>query len=108
MVIRDLHPLRSVIGPDETDPVLVVDPDAVLPLPVLAERLQMVPWWDSQGGQGDCGVQLVELTLRDAPQGFRTGSPCRFGPAPVEDVFRALLIERPNRRGSAAGCEWGL
>src|SRR2546430_17641208 len=38
VIIRDLDPLRSLLGPNETDPVLVVDPDAVLPLPVFAQR----------------------------------------------------------------------
>jgi hypothetical protein len=41
MVIRDLDPLRSLIGPHETDPVLVVDPDTVLPLPVFDRLVEL-------------------------------------------------------------------
>ena len=93
MVIGDFDSLRSLIGPSETDPVLVVDPDTVLPLPVLAERLQPVPRRDPQRPKRKRSVQLVELALRDSPQPLGARPSCRFGAAPVKDILRPLIIE---------------
>jgi len=41
MVIHDLDVGGFAALPDETDPILVIDPDAVLASPVALERLQM-------------------------------------------------------------------
>jgi hypothetical protein len=37
VVVYDLDLLRSAVVPDEADSVLVVDPDAVLPLSIAGE-----------------------------------------------------------------------
>ncbi len=104
MVIAYFDPLRSLVAPDETDSVLVVDTDAVLPFSVPVERLQAVPRWDPQRLKRDHGVQLVELALRDSPQLLGARPSCRFGTAPVEDIFRPPVIERPNHPAPTSVC----
>jgi hypothetical protein len=42
VVVDDLHVLGVAILPDETDPVLIVDPDAVLTTPVPGQRFQPI------------------------------------------------------------------
>jgi hypothetical protein len=44
VVINDFNAFRIVPGPEETDAVLVIDPDAVLPLAVSLEGFQVVTW----------------------------------------------------------------
>jgi len=44
MVIRDFYLMRSVSFPDETDPMLIVDSDAVLSRTVALQSLQTIPW----------------------------------------------------------------
>src|SRR5207253_9978137 len=91
VIIRDLDPLRALLGPNETDPVLVVDPDAVLPLPVFAQRFYVVPRRDSQRRERDRCVQLVELALCDSPQLFGARASGRLGTALVEDILRSVI-----------------
>ena len=43
MVVNDFDFGGPCLGPLEADPVLVVDPDAVLPLPVYLQRLEPIP-----------------------------------------------------------------
>jgi hypothetical protein len=42
MVIYDFYLLRNGTSPSETNPPLVIDPDAVLPRPVTRQGLQPV------------------------------------------------------------------
>jgi hypothetical protein len=44
MVVYDLDLIGTLLGPEEADPVLIVDPDRVLFLSVAMELLQMEPW----------------------------------------------------------------
>jgi len=48
VVIHDLNVVRSVIGPDETDSILVVDSDTALPLSVSRKRFEPVSWRNLQ------------------------------------------------------------
>jgi hypothetical protein len=48
MVVDDLHVFGVIAPPDEADPELIVDPDAVLPGSIAAERFQPVTRWGSQ------------------------------------------------------------
>ncbi len=45
MVVHDLNVIRIAIAPDEAQPPLVVDPDAVLSDPIACESLQVIAWW---------------------------------------------------------------
>lgn len=48
VVVNDLHLLWSGVCPSETDPSLVIDPDAVLTSSVALERLESVTGWDAE------------------------------------------------------------
>jgi hypothetical protein len=42
VVVDDFHVRRTVVGPTEADPELVVDPDAVLAFPITSQRFQPI------------------------------------------------------------------
>jgi len=48
VVISDFYLVRAVNFPDETDPVLLVDSDAVLPHTVALQRFQPISWRHAQ------------------------------------------------------------
>ena len=48
MVVADLGFVGSVGAPDEAEPPLVVDADAVLPDPIAAKTLESVPGWSPE------------------------------------------------------------
>ena len=45
MVVHDFDVIRIAIAPDEAEPPLVVDPDAVLSDPIVRESLQVIARW---------------------------------------------------------------
>ena len=49
MIIRDLDLFRVAVNPDKTHPILVVNPDGVLTLAFLFERLKLIA---IDGGKG--------------------------------------------------------
>lgn len=98
MIIRDLDPDRSLIGPNETDPVLIVDPDTLLPNPVPREHLKPVARWHTQVREPNCGVELLKLPGCYPPQLSWTTPPRGFGIAPVEDILGSGIFERANHK----------
>ena len=62
VVIHDLHVESIAAVPDETDPPLVVDANAVLTGPIPAQRFQAVGRWDPQVVQSLCVVDHAQLT----------------------------------------------
>ena len=48
MIVDDFRVIGVAIVPAETNPPLIIDPDAVLSQPVSAQRLQPVPRWHSR------------------------------------------------------------
>jgi hypothetical protein len=65
MVVHHLDLLRFTVPPYETDPILVVNPDAVLPLPVAGEGLKVIARKRAQVIESLGCVKLRELALRD-------------------------------------------
>jgi hypothetical protein len=43
VIINYFHINRSSLGPSEADPILIVDPHAVLALPIASQRFQAIP-----------------------------------------------------------------
>ena len=64
MIIDDFDILSAGIGPSETHPELVIDPDAVLSFPVTFKSLQMIPGRDAKVLQPSGDFQLSKLTPR--------------------------------------------
>jgi hypothetical protein len=64
MVIHDLHVVGVIVSPVETDPPLIVNPDAMLALSVTRKRLESVPGRDFEIPQRHRRIQRVEYRLR--------------------------------------------
>jgi hypothetical protein len=60
MIVHDLDVSGAFVGPTEANPVLVVDPDAVLPCTLPFQSLQAIAWWAPKVKQAICSVQHVE------------------------------------------------
>jgi len=67
VVVSDLHIVGSVVSPPKADPVLVVNPNAVLTLPVRPQLFEAVPVWLRQVVKGDRPVDTVQLPLGYLP-----------------------------------------
>ena len=65
MVVHDLDLQRIAVLPHETDPILVIDPDAVLPPPITAKGLEVIARKRTQVVESLGGVQLGQLALSD-------------------------------------------
>jgi len=48
VIIDDLNVLGAIRRPSETDPVLIVDPNAMLSLAVTLQDLEPIPWRDPE------------------------------------------------------------
>jgi hypothetical protein len=89
VIVDDLDVVRGTLQPAEAESVLVIDPDAVLAVPVAPQSLEPIAGRD--GEQGECAdcIELGELPLGDTP-GRRRADPARGpGVLPVEHVLRA-------------------
>jgi hypothetical protein len=65
VVVHHLDSLRFAIPPHEADPILVVDPDAVLSTPLAGKRLEVIARERAQVVEPSGCVQLRQLALRD-------------------------------------------
>ncbi len=61
MVVDDLNVGGSITGPDEAQPPLGIDANAVLALPIILERFKAVPWRYLQVIENPGPVELGEL-----------------------------------------------
>lgn len=94
MIIRDLHPLRAIVRPNETDSELVVDPDAMLSTSVPFQRLQLIPWRNPQRVETYHSVEKIQFPAGHTPDPLWTNSARLFCIATVEDVFRPAVPKR--------------
>ena len=72
VIVHDLNVRGPNFSPYEADAPLVVDADAVLTLPVVFQRLQVIPRWRLQEGQCLRRVNLGELALGDVGQSLES------------------------------------
>jgi hypothetical protein len=66
-IIDDLYIFGTGIGPDKAQAELIVDPDAVLPLPVSRQSFQMVRRRRPQIGKLIGCVEHIQLPQRHGP-----------------------------------------
>jgi len=71
VVVDYLNIDRTRFRPSEADPVLLFDPDAVLPSAVSPERLQAIARWHSQVIQDLGLVERIESSHSHSPQRSR-------------------------------------
>jgi hypothetical protein len=60
VVVDDFDLLRMPFGPYETQPPLAADPDAVLALPIMLQRLKLVAGRNPKELQRGSGMQLLQ------------------------------------------------
>jgi hypothetical protein len=61
VVIDDLDLLCMPFGPYEAKPPLAADPDAVLALSIMLQRLELIAWRNPKEVQSGGGMQLLQL-----------------------------------------------
>jgi hypothetical protein len=94
VVIDDLDFVGISILPSETESVLVIDSNAVLPESRPTQRLQPISRWDRQLPQVAHPVQLGQLASGNGPQRRRTRCTSTPRVGTIEDVFCARIGER--------------
>jgi hypothetical protein len=94
VVVNDFNVGRTSVCPSKANPKLIIDADAVLPLPVRLQRLEPIAGWDPEVLQDVGLVQLVQSTPGSSPEVRRTDLGSRLGPCGVEDVLGASVAER--------------
>ena len=94
MIVYDFHVAGTTLRPGEADPVLLVDPDTVLTVPITREQFQPIPRRDSEFLNLLNGIELIQFSARNTPKPSGTGfSGFPGGPA-IENGFRSFVLER--------------
>lgn len=91
MVIDDFNLVSVSLSPHKADTPLVIDPNAVLALPVATKRFKPVARRDGQVTELRRGIKLGQLPLRDPLEG-----PKAFHPLPPVEAFGILRTEGPD------------
>lgn len=94
MVVRDLHFECVTVFSLKTNPPLLVDPDAVLPLATAFEGLKLIRGWEHEIAQLRCAIQvlqfltnsLLDLTVQALYE------------LPIENRLRIPVLERTDQR----------
>jgi hypothetical protein len=74
VVVHYLDLLGPAVVPDEADPILVIDPDAVLALPIAGEGFEVIARERAEVLESLRRVELRELALRDPSNGLEPAS----------------------------------
>jgi hypothetical protein len=93
VVVHNFNRIRAPGGPGKANAVSVIDPDAVLPVPISNQSLQTIPHRNAQVIKRANGVELLKFSRRDPPYGLWTDSSGRFGIPAVENVLRSCILE---------------
>lgn len=64
MIVHYLNVMRLAIPPDEANPPLIIDPNAVLPRPISLERFEMVARRNTEFLQSLRGMEVEQFAPR--------------------------------------------
>jgi hypothetical protein len=64
MIVNDLNVRRVTVTPPETDPPLLVNPDAVLAFAIAFQGLELIRAWNKKVLQISSRIQLLQLHQR--------------------------------------------
>ena len=64
MIVHNLYIFRACLCPDEADPVLIIDPDRVLPCPISTKRFETISRWAPQIIECMCRMKHGQLAAR--------------------------------------------
>jgi len=78
VIVDDLDLLGMPCGPDEAQPPLAADSDAVLALSVMLQRLELVAWRNPKEIQGGGRMQLLQLPDGDRFDVHKASHPPAF------------------------------
>jgi hypothetical protein len=93
VIVNDLNLRRSELRPHEAHPVLIVDPNAMMPSAITLQRLQPVGRGNPKVSQGSGGIEQFQLPAGDHPQ-IRWADPSRpLGVPGIENVLRARIAK---------------
>jgi len=102
MIVDDFDLDWLVIDPGEAHPVLIVDPNAVLAIPITGQSLQTVAWWNPEIFETLSGVELVELASRHSPESLRATAASVFRVPAIEDVIGTRVFKRADHDDTIA------
>jgi hypothetical protein len=92
-MVDDLHIVRSIVAPHETDAPLFIDPDAMLPAPITGQCLEMIARDAADGGEGRRGMEYRQSAFRLRGEGLELPDALAG-----EESCRSLVAERLDRR----------
>jgi len=95
VVVGDLNFAGICCLPAETNAILIVDANTVLPLPFSSEAFQPVPGRDRQVSEIGNPAQLVQFAPRDGPDGRRTDAARRRRSDAIKHVLSAAVPKGP-------------
>jgi len=61
VIIDNFNVVGVTVAPDETQPPLIVDPNAVLPFSIAVQSFKTIGGWRSQVSEFGCAVHLPQL-----------------------------------------------
>jgi hypothetical protein len=93
MIIGDFNFECVAVTPYEADPVLIVDPDAVLSCAVTFEYFQVIAWEKSHIRERVGGMNLHEFSLNDLSKPIEA-----FGISALKNDLRISGSERSNHK----------
>lgn len=92
VVIDDFHVVGVSVDPSETDPPLIIDPDAELAFAGAFQRLKPAGWWHAQVFQHRGVAEHAQLPTSDSLDIGRQPAGRRSTP----DLFRFLVSKVPD------------
>jgi hypothetical protein len=96
VIVHDLNVEHVSVTPHKTQPPLVVDPNAVLALPVTPQCFQTVSGWCRKISQLGGAVQLSELAA-----GYLLDCSKAPNPLPPVQSFALRAAERPDHTSNS-------
>lgn len=86
VIVRGFNLVSIASLPSETNPILIIDPDTMLPAPVATQPFQAISPWHSEITEVSDSIDLIELPPSNLPQGPWADSPGDRTIDAVEDV----------------------
>jgi len=77
VVVHNFNVFRAICAPDETDPILPIDSDAVLAFPVAVQRLKPIAWRGTQIRKIDGSLKHGQLSF--SHRRYRCPAPASAG-----------------------------
>jgi len=96
VVIDDLYLICSSLGPAEADAKLIVDTNAVLPLPISLQSFKSIARGYTKIVYVRRRVDLVKPAEGSTPEGSGASPPRCRGVLPIEDILGTAIPKIPD------------